>query len=131
LSSDLGPLYHWSPRSRLGGIKRLGLMPGMRNAHGRVLHGVDEDGEQIRGDDGSVEFRQDSVCFSPTPVRAWNYSHGAWKTTGTFDLWSVVLIPTDEVHILPQWGSTIVEIRVRNRIPKSRLVWVGERTVTA
>lgn len=31
---ELGPLYHWSPRERLSGIKRLGLVPGKRNFHG-------------------------------------------------------------------------------------------------
>lgn len=130
MSSSLGPLYHWSPRERLNGIKRLGLMPGKRNISGPVYHGTNPDGSTIVDDDGVAEFLQRGVCFSATPARAWDYSHGAWRTKGTFDLWMVELESSDEVHILPQWGGTIVEVRVHNRIPKSRLVWVGERTVS-
>lgn len=129
MSTILGPLYHWSPRGRLGGIRRLGLVPGRRNITGPALHGVDKDGQTIRDDDGSAEFRQPGVCLSPSPGTAWNYSHGCWRTSGTFDLWQVELTETDEVHILPMWGGRIVEVRVHNRIKKSRLVWVGERTV--
>lgn len=128
MSQELGPLYHWSPRDRLNSIKRLGLITGRRGVTGPIYNvwGVDDNGEPclIPG-----EWRADYVCFSPTPVTAWNYSHGAWRTKGTFDLWSVVLEDTDEVHINPQWGSKIVEVRVHNRIKKARLVWVGERTV--
>lgn len=120
--STLGHLYHWSPRERLPGIKRLGLVPGRRNHHGPVFH-WDEDGNET-----SAEYRQDSVSFGPTPALAWAYSHGAWKSVGTFDLWEVQLEPTDEVHVQPMWGDRIVEIRVHNRIKKSRLIWVGERT---
>jgi hypothetical protein len=128
MSDSLGPLYHWSPRERLGGIKRLGLIPGRRNITGPLFKGpgVDDDGEPITV---PGEWRAPWVCFSPTPVRAWEYSHGRWRSVGTFDLWSVVLEPSDDVHIQPLWGSNIMEVRVHNRIPKSRLVWVGERTV--
>jgi hypothetical protein len=124
---QLGPLYHWSPRERLAGIKRLGLVPGKRNIAGPVLHGTPE--EPLYDDDGSPEFLQPGVCFSLDPGTAWNYSHGAWRSTGTFDLWQVDLVDADEVHVLPMWGGSIVEIRVHNRIRKARLRWVGERTV--
>lgn len=129
MSSTLGPLYHWSPRDRLKSITRLGLVPGKRNVVGPLYHGTPTDTNEDNEDLGAGEFRQPGVCFSPTPVRAWNYSHGAWRSKGTFDLWSVVLTDSDEVHILPMWGDQIVEVRVHNRIPKSRLVWVAERTV--
>jgi hypothetical protein len=117
----LGPLYHWSPRSRLGGIRRLGLVPGKRNVAGPTLHDPD--------DPSAGEFRQPCVCFSLDPVTAWAYSHAVWRSTGEFDLWQVWLEPTDEVHVLPMWGGRIVEVRVHNRIPKRRLIHVGERTV--
>lgn len=131
MSTSVGPLYHWSPRARLNGIKRLGLMPGQRNISGPVYHGVNDDGSRIEDDDGSVEFRQQMVCFSPDPATAWRYSHGAWGSKGKFDLWQVELIPSDEVHILPNWGGEIVEVRVNNRIKKSRLTWVGERSTSS
>lgn len=118
----LGPLFHWSPRDRRASIDRLGLVPGRRNVAGPIWHSAD-------GDRSLGEYRADYVCFSLDPVTAWAYSHGVWKSTGTFDLWQVWLEPTDEVHVLPMWGDRIVEVRVRNRVKKSRLRWVGERTV--
>lgn len=130
MTSHLGPLYHWSPRDRLSSIKRLGLVPGKRGVTGPVWHGNATNQNISPNEDiGEGEWLAPYVCFSPTPVRAWEYSHGAWRSEGTFDLWSVVLTETDEVHINPQWGAHIIEVRVHNRIPKSRLVWVGERTV--
>jgi hypothetical protein len=82
---------------------------------------------EVTGDD--EEYVQQSVSFSPDPATAWAYSHGTWGTVGVFDLWQAWLQPSDEVHILPMWGGRIVEVRVHNRIVKSRLTWVGERTV--
>lgn len=116
---ELGPLYHWSPRERLNSIRRLGLVPGRRSIT------IDADTDPARR-----RYRQDSVSFSLDPATAWNYSHGVWRSVGTFDLWVVRLVPTDEVHVNPMWGGRIVEVRVHNRIPKSRLIWAGERTVT-
>lgn len=118
MSTNLGPLYHWSPRDRHNSIIRLGLVPGKKK-HPYV--------NEVTGKD--EVYIQDSVSFSPDPATAWNYSHGCWKSVGEFDLWQTFLIPTDEVHILPIWGSTVTEIRVKNRIAKSRLIWIGERTV--
>jgi len=118
MATDLGPLYHWSPRERLKGIKRLGLVPGKKKY------------PYVNNVTGEKEFYiQDSVSFSLDPATAWNYSHGCWRSVGTFDLWQVFLNPSDEVHIQPNWGGRINEVRVKNRIPKSRLIWIGERTV--
>lgn len=128
MSTTLGPLYHWSPRERLSSIRRSGLMPGKRNIAGPVWHGLDDTGTPH--DDGRGEFLQPGVCLAPSPAAAWDYSHGAWRSKGTFDLWQLTLEPADEVHILPQWGAQLIEIRVHNRIKKSRLIWVGERTVS-
>lgn len=114
----LGPLYHWSPRDCVNGIKRLGLVPGKKKH------------PYVNNVTGEKEFYvQDSVSFSLDAATAWNYSHGCWKTTGVFDLWMTFPIATDEIHILPTWGGQINEVRVKNRIPKSRLIWIGERTV--
>ena len=127
---SLGPLYHWSPRGRLSSIKRLGLVPGKRNISGPIFNGpgIDDDGEPIII---PGEWRAPWLCFSLDAATAWAYSHGAWRSTGTFDLWQVWLEPTDEVHVQPAWGDRIVELRVHNRIPKRRLILIGERTVPA
>ena len=128
---NLGPLYHWSPRDRRGSILRLGLVPGKRNFKGPIYHGTPDNVNDRNEDLGAGEFLRPSVCFATSPLTAWDYSHGCWKSVGTFDLWQVVLVDADEVHINPQWGARIIEVRVHNRIPKSRLAWVGERTVPA
>lgn len=119
--AELGPLYHWSPRDRRNAIEKVGLVPGMVNFHGPTYH----DPEHPEGG----EYRQPSVSASLDPVTAWTYSHGAWKSTGTFDLWCFELKSGDAVHVQPFWGGRIVELRVANKILKSRLIWVGERTV--
>lgn len=122
MTTELGPLYHWSPRERRKSIDRLGLVPGKKN-----FAGYGDYTNSVTGED--EVYLQPSLSFSTTPATAWNYSHGVWKTAGTFDLWEVYLLPEDEVHINPMWGSRIIEVRVHNRIMKSRLVWVGERTI--
>lgn len=98
-------------------ILRTGLVPGKRNYHGPALN-----------DDGT-EFRQPAVCTSLDATTAWAYSHGAWGSTGTFDLWLFWLDKEDSVEVRSFWGTHITEVRVHNRIFKSRLSWVGERTV--
>lgn len=119
--NTIGPLYHWSPRDRHNQIKKEGLQPGKCNHHGPTWHnGQDET-------DG--EFLQPMICFSPSPATAWNYSHEAWGSTGTFDLWQVYPNQLDEIHILPVHGDMVAEIRVANGIPEHRLIWIGERTV--
>jgi len=111
VSNDIGPLYHWSPRTRLSSIKKQGLVPRK---------------PPVYTDDG---FRQSGVCFSLDPATAWNHSHEVFQVPGIYDLWQVEPVPTDEVHVLPMWGGRVLEVRVMNKIPKARLVWVGERTI--
>lgn len=127
---ELGAMYHWSPRSRLGSIQRLGLVPGKLNVQpSKHVYGVDPEDENYEYLKKQGYYRQDSVSFSADPATAWSYSHGAWGTEGTFDLWQVFLTKDDAVFVSPMWGGRIVEVRVRNRIHKRRLLWVGERTV--
>jgi hypothetical protein len=116
---EMGPLYHWSPRSRLGGIKRLGLVPGKRNVDGPTYNDPDNP--------GAGEFRQPGVCFSPDPMTAWRYSHGTWKSEGVFDLWQVWAEPDDVVENRAVVDGRVVEVRIHNRVRKARLNWVGER----
>lgn len=120
MSTSIGPIYHWSPRDRLPRIKRLGLMPGMRSP--RLSQDVPEDADI----QGWWQWRAPYVCFSTTPATAWNY---ALVIRGvTYDLWEAYLKPSDEVYVMPMWGDAIQEVRVYNRILKSRLNFVGERT---
>lgn len=130
MSTTLGPLYHWSPRDRLKSIKRYGLLPGKRSPLGPHFHGTPDNPNTDNVDLGEGEWLAPWICTATSPVRAWDYSHGAWRSVGTFDLWSIVIDPTDEIHFQPIWGKEIIEVRIHNRIPKSRLIWVGERTVT-
>lgn len=120
---ELGPLYHWSPRERLAGIKRQGLRIGKANINGSAYE------NSVTGK--TEHYFQDSISFSLDPGMAWNYSHGCWKSEGIFDLWMVILEPTDEVRVSPSWGGRLHEIRVHNHIPKKRLIWIGERVGVA
>lgn len=123
--TSLGPLYHWSPRDRIGSIRRQGLTPGKRNLNGPIWHGLSG------GDEGLGEYRQDSISFATDPATAWNYSHGTWRSEGTFDLWQVYLEDTDDVEVRTIRGNRIIEVRVRNRIPRRRLIMIGERSSSA
>lgn len=129
--NQLGPLYHWSPRDRLKRIKKQGLRPGQLNICGPVFHaeGMDPDDPRYADVVAAGEFRQDSLCFSLDPATAWAYSHAAWGSVGTFDLWQVQLVDSDEVHVLPMWGAGVAEVRVRNPIDRHRLRYIGERCV--
>jgi len=120
MSTSIGPVYHWSPRNRLARIKHLGLAPGMPSSRAPKEPSEDAD---VRD---SWKWRAPYICFSTTPATAWNY---ALVTRGvTYDLWEVYLESGDEVVVLPMWGDRIQEVRVFNRILKSRLHFVGERT---
>ena len=114
MSERLGALYHWSPVERRKAIFRYGLRPNQRVT--------------VTTDDG--EFRQPHVCLSPTPFMAWGLSGGmSWMThVADWDLWQVSLEADAEVHVRPFWGTTIEEVQVRSRIPKSCLWHVGTRT---
>lgn len=112
---QVGPLFHWSPRERRPGILRRGLLPQQRPTCTR--------NELDSG------FRQQAVCLSSDPRTAWSLSGAIFAKAGqTWDLWSVRLAPDDALHTVPSWGDRINEFRVANRIPKSRLWWVAERT---
>jgi hypothetical protein len=110
----LDVLFHWSPRERRTGITRLGLVPGKRpTAPGGVM---------------AVTDWEQMICLGPTPVRAWRLSAQAFGSPyGWWDLWEVSLDAKDAVHLVPQWGPVLREVRVANRIPKRRVVWVAER----
>jgi hypothetical protein len=76
-------------------------------------------------------WRAPYVCLSPTPSIAWQLCGQVVGQVGqTWDLWMVQLAAVDNVHVLPMWGTEVQEVRVHGRVPKSRVWWVGERTIT-
>ncbi len=121
MSLHLPALYHWSPTDRRKQIIRRGLVPGSRPTVSTVstVGGADESGSG-----------RHMVCLGPDPATAWSYSGGLpWlKGTLSWDLWQVHITDGDEVHVMPFWGRGLMEIRVANRIPKSRLIYLGTRT---
>lgn len=114
-------LYHWSPRDCRSRIVRRGLVP--RQKSSRCVADPDE----------VDDFRQPLVCLSSDPKTAWSLSGSVFGKPGqTWDLWQVKVDKTDDLRTLPTYGGNhIGEFRIANRIPKSRLWWVGERTIGA
>lgn len=108
------PLYHWSPADRRKQITRYGLRPGCRPTIGTV---------------STVTDGRHMLCLSSSPSAAWGLSGAVGcRAVSGWDLWQVHLTDSDEVHILPTWGAWVTEIRVANRIPKSRLWYVAHRS---
>lgn len=109
------PIYHWSPRSRLGSIRRRGLVPGCAPTIGTI---------------STVHDEVHVLCFSTDPWYAWRLSGDmGWVPEGTtWDLWQTEVASTDAVHIRAEYGPRIMEVRIANRIPKSRLHWIAERS---
>lgn len=117
MTTALGPMYHWSPRTRRAGIESRGLLPGSWPDNKKS-------GPPVVG-----RTPQTEVCLAPSPALAWEISHDVFGEPGTFDLWQVTLTDDDSVHVQPMWGPVIGEVRVTHEIPRSRLVWVAERTI--
>jgi len=108
----LPALYHWSPVERRSEIRKDGLRP-----HEQAVTHSDP------------ALTSPYLCFSPTPSCAWSLS-GAMEWTSEvdgWDLWQVRLEEGDEVHIRPDFGPTIQEVKVYTPIPSNRLWYVGER----
>ena len=115
MSLVLPPLFHWSPHTAHEGIRRRGLRPSCPTA-------------SAHHDEGTVL----AVCLGTSPSHAWWLSGNARDTCGgTWDLWQVILDEADDVHVLPSLGvdgHRLGEVRVANRIPKSRVWYVASRT---
>lgn len=124
MSSPLPPLYHWSPGHRRRQIVRYGLKPTCPTAvrySAAVIPGT-VNGRWLDDDTTAM------VCLGTSPSHAWSLSGDVMAAKGeAWDLWQVVLDDGDEVHPLPFFGYRLDEIRVANRIPKSRLWLVGQR----
>lgn len=120
----LPPLFHWSPADRRKQIIRYGLRPGCRPTIGTI--------STVGGSDESGDGRH-MLCLSSSPSAAWGLSGDMrWaRDIAAWDLWQINLTDTDEVHILPSWGPVVTEVRVANRIPKSRIWWIARRETEA
>lgn len=104
----LPALYHWAPTERRDDIFQLGLVPNRLNTT------------------SSVSLPH--ICLSTTPSNAWAMSGGTgWTEIEDWDLWQVRLNENDNVHIRPEFGNIIQEIKVRNVITPDRIWLVGSR----
>lgn len=121
--------YHWSPVACRAKIRRRGLRPATETAvwtrpvpAGTRGHFYEEDGAETVL----------AVCLGTTPSTAWALSGAITADRGSeWDLWEVELAEEDEVHFRPEAGGRLDELRVVNRIPKSRVWHVGVRTVAS
>lgn len=112
----LTPAYHWSPRARRKQIVRLGLVPGKRPTVGSI---------------STVTDGKPMICLGTDPLWAWRLSAAMrYAPRGEWDLWQVDLAREDAVYVMPHWGPHVVEVRVANRVPKSRVHWLAERSVS-
>ncbi len=106
---NLQLLYHWSPADRFDSINRYGLIAG----------------SPITVASSALE----TICLGPDPRTAWSISGAMdWVSeVDEWDLWLVALADTDNVHIRPEFGARINEIKVRNSIPRERIWHAGRR----
>lgn len=127
MSIYLGPLYHWSPVANRAGIRKRGLRPTTLTAIAQRPTPPHVRGHYVE-DLEPVELK--AVCLGTSPALAWALS-GVWDATpgAVFDLWEVNLVDTDEVHVVPEYGQRMDEVRVIGPIPRGRVWHVGERTV--
>ena len=105
----LPALYHWSPATRRRAIHATGLLPYSESA--------------------VASNTQPYTSLSPSPSSAWGLS-GDMEWMGEedeWDLWQVRLVEGDEVHIRPDFGPVIREVKVYTPIPADRVWWVGTR----
>lgn len=124
----LPALFHWSPAANRNRIKRRGLKPTTETAVWvRPFHPGDKVGH-FHEDLPDQPLR--TVCLGTSPATAWAYSGAISAERGeTWDLYEVTLHDDDETHLRPMYGNKLDEVRVANRIPKSRVWYVASRTV--
>jgi hypothetical protein len=132
-SAALPPLYHWSPATRRASINRRGLLTG------RHLSRFDPVPDaELDPDLSPVEvleqqrWRATYICLGFTADAAASVS---WRVFGEpgqeWDLWQVYLGAGDEVHVRPEYGPQLWEVRVHNPIPKRRVHFLASRVLRA
>jgi hypothetical protein len=128
MSAPLHAVYHWSPTSRRKSIVRSGLLP--RTPTLVEIFGEPQGPRLLEPSDGFDTAK--GICLGTSPSHAWSQCGAIWGEKGeVWDLWQVLLKNSDQTQFMsnPHDGSRLGEIRVINRIPKSRLWHVGSRTV--
>lgn len=107
----LSPLYHWSPDTRRDAIRVEGL--------------VQYKPPTVSSGDLAYPY----ICLSPSPSAAWGLSGdmGWVEDIESWDLWQVNLPSKAEVHVRPNFGDTIQEVKVYSAIPASCLWYVASR----
>lgn len=127
MSIVLPVLYHWSPEHCRAGIVRRGLTPRCETAVERFgSRGLGE--RKVLPHEGFETVK--AVCLGTSPSHAWSLCGALWGQRGeTWDLWQIALDDGDECIAMPWEGFRLGEIRVANRIPKSRVWHVGSRTI--
>lgn len=101
-------LYHWSPSKNRASIKKYGLVPGKKSVCG--------------------QWNPSYICFSRYPTVSWALSatHQKPQSWDLWCCWSNVAVPLDHTHKGKEnWW--MAEYRTPNRIPKSKLWFVGTR----
>jgi hypothetical protein len=132
LTVRIDPLYHWSPRKYRKGIIRRGLLPTCPTATTLSFadlleaYGPGKQATHYEVEDDVVSFK--AVCLGVSPAHAWLLSGACdFRPGSRWDLWQVRLDDEDKVFPDPHLGAQVYEIRVGNRIPKSRVWHVGTR----
>lgn len=115
----LPALFHWSPRDRYHEIMTSGLKPFSEPVTSTA-----------NLENGNVIAGWPYICFGTTPSAAWGLSGDmSWASEiEEWDLWQVNLAENDEVHVRPDFGWDIKEVRVHNAIGPDRVWWVATRT---
>jgi len=113
--TSLDVVYHWAPADRHDSITADGLRPGHQPTT-----------------TSDPTTRMAYLCFATDPAVAWSLSAAIdWRYSEveTWDLWLARLADGDEVHVLPEFGPRIREVRVTGSIPRDRLWYVGRRDI--
>ncbi len=108
----LPALYHWSPATRRTSVFERGLIPGSPSAVASCTH---------------LPY----TCLGFTPSGAWSLSGAtAHGEVEDWDLWQVRVPAGAEVHVRPEFGDELHEVKVYTVIPPHHVWWTGCRTDT-
>lgn len=124
----LAALFHWSPVEARARIRKRGLVP--RTPTSIAQRPTPPGTGHVEVDEEAVEVK--AVCLGTTPAAAWSLS-GTWSAAygSTWDLWECNVPDELEVHVVPEMGTELWEVRVLGTIPRGRMWHVGSRVVAA
>lgn len=108
-------LFHWSPSERRVSIRENGLRP----FSSPVV--------------STGDVRYPYISLSPSPSAAWSLS-GAMEWCSEieqWDCWQVGIPEEAEVHVRPNFGPIIEEVKIYSPIPPDMVWYVGTREIPA